>query len=322
MASSSDDGTLVSAAPEREDAALNLRKFDLNLLVIFQAIMTRGSVVGAADQVGLSPSAVSHALSRLRTMFNDELFRRTPRGLEPTDRALELGARVAAGLDHIAEAIERQHRFDPARSDRVFTMRIADYVSGMVLPALTRRLRREAPGVSVDVLPFQSGGDPDRSVVDVQVKFSTGGPCARDTRTRRLLTDEFLVVMRPDHHAAGEALTVELYARLSHVRLSPAAIGTTLIDDALARRGLRRHIVMTVPSWFDLPPIIESTDLIAIVPGRWLRADTRLGRLVVKELPLPEVGFAIDLCWDIRSERDAGLNWFRGLITDVFEAES
>lgn len=300
-------------------ADVNLRNFDLNLLVIFQAVIARGSVVGAAHQVGLSPSAVSHAVARLRVMLNDELFHRTSQGLQPTARALEICGEVSVGLSHIANAIELQHKFEPGTTERVFTLQIADYVSGMLLPRLAKRLRSEAPGVSAEVVPFSvdEGSPPDN--VDVQVRFTLGDLRPTVARNQRLLTDRFIVVMRPDHPAAREEMTVELYATLKHVRLSPTAIGTTIVDDVLARRGLKRRVVMTVPGWFDMPEIVENTDMVAIVPSRWPLADARLAKLHSVPLPLDEVRFAIDLCWDVRRERDPGQKWFRSLIAQIFD---
>jgi DNA-binding transcriptional LysR family regulator len=296
---------------------MNLRKFDLNLLVIFQTIMAEKSVVAAAEQIRLSPSAVSHALARLRVMFNDELFRRTSRGLEPTERALALASEIEVGLAHIGHAIEGQHVFEPARAERLFTMQIADYVSGILLAPLAKRLQAEAPGISVEVLPFPMGADAERMTADVQIRFTPGQNAPAALRVERLITDKFLVVMRRGHPAAGPKLTPESYAALSHVRLSPAAIGTMMVDEALARRGLKRRIVMSVPSWFDLPQIVENSDLVAIVPSRLSLMNKRLAGLYATELPLPEVKFAIDLSWDARRDRDPGQRWFRALLKTV-----
>ena len=297
---------------------MNLRKFDLNLLVIFQAILRTKSVVAAAEQVGLSPSAVSHALARLRVMFNDELVHRTSRGLEPSERALALALEIDAGLARIGDAIQAQHAFDPASAERVFTMQIADYVSGMVLAPLARRLRDEAPRVSVEVLPFATGPEADKAVADVQVSFTPGDGALPTARVERLLTGRFLVIMRSDHPAAAGELTPESYAALDHVRVSPAAIGTMMVDEALARRGLKRRIAMSTLSWFDLPQIVASTDLVAILPDRGAVTAGRLAGLLAKELPLPEVTFAIDLAWDARRDRDPGQQWLRSLIREVF----
>jgi DNA-binding transcriptional LysR family regulator len=298
---------------------MNLRKFDLNLLVIFQAILRTKSVVAAAEQVGLSPSAVSHALARLRTMLNDELVHRTSRGLEPTERALALAMEIEAGLARIGDAIEGQHVFKPATAKRVFTMQIADYVSGMVLARLARRLEVEAPRVSVETLPFATGPDADKVVADVQVRFTPDDKGLATARVERLITGRFIVIMRPGHPAASGELTPESYAALDHVRVSPSAIGTMMIDEALARRGLKRRVVMSALNWFDLPRIVESTDLIAIVPDNSDLTAGRIAGLLTKELPLPEVTFAIDLAWDSRRDRDPGQQWLRSLIREIFQ---
>jgi DNA-binding transcriptional LysR family regulator len=296
---------------------MNLRKFDLNLLVIFQTIIAEKSVVAAAEQIGLSPSAVSHALARLRVMFNDELFRRTSRGLEPTERALALASEIEIGLAHIGHAIEGQHVFDPASAKRLFTMQIADYVSGILLAPLAKRLQTDAPGISVEVLPFSMGTETERLTADVQIRFTPGQKAPAALRVERLITDKFMVVMRPGHPAAGAKLTPESYASLSHVRLSPSAIGTMMVDEALSRRGLKRRIVMSVPSWFDLPQIVENSDLVAIVPSRLSLTNKRLAGLHAAELPLSEVKFAIDLSWDARRDHDPGQRWFRELLKTI-----
>lgn len=296
---------------------MNLRKFDLNLLVIFQAILKTKSVVAAAEQVGLSPSAVSHALARLRTMFNDELVHRTSRGLEPTERAMALAMEIEAGLARIADAIEGQHVFNPTTAERVFTMHIADYVSGMFLARLATRLRAEAPRVSVEVLPFATGPEAEKLAADVQVRFTPDEKALPTARVERLITGRFVVIMRPGHPAASGELTPESYAALDHVRLSPSAIGTRMVDEALARRGLKRRIVMSALNWFDLPQIVESTDLVAILPDNADITAGRIAGLVTKELPLPEVTFTIDLAWDARRDRDPGQQWLRSLIREI-----
>jgi DNA-binding transcriptional LysR family regulator len=297
---------------------MNLRKFDLNLLVIFQAILRTKSVVAAAEQVGLSPSAVSHALARLRAMLNDELVHRTSRGLEPTERALALAMEIEAGLARIGDAIEGQHVFKPATAKRAFTMQIADYVSGMVLARLAKRLEVEAPRVSVEVLPFGTGPDAEKVVADVQVRFTPDENVLPTARVERLITGSFIVIMRPGHPAASGELTPESYAALDHVRLSPSAIGTRMVDEALARRGLRRRVVMSALNWSDLPQIVASTNLVAILPDNRDLTAGRIAGLVVKELPLPEVTFAIDLAWDARRDRDPGQQWLRSLVREIF----
>ena len=114
-------------------------------------------------------------------------------------------------------------------------------------------------------------------------------------------------------------MTAELYASLRHVKLSQSATGTTVIEDALAARGLKRHMAMTVSSWFDIPDIVANSDMIAIAPRRSLQLDPRLKGLNCSPLPLEEVVFSFDLCWDLRTEREPGQQWLRKLIAELFE---
>ena len=298
---------------------VNLRNFDLNLLVIFRAIMNRGSIAGAAEEIGLSPSAVSHALARLRLMLNDELFFRTADGVSPTDRAREINVDIERGLGFISTAISLQHQFVPAEAERVFTMQVADYVAGFLLPRLAERLQVEAPGVSIDILPFSISPESVWDRVDMQVRLTPGRLQPEIVRSQRLLADEIVVLMRRDHPQVDLPMTAELYAQLPHVKLSQSATGTTVIDDALTARGLKRHMAMTVASWFEIPDIVSSSDLIAIAPRRLASLDPRLSKLRAAPLPLEEVVFSFDLCWDLRTEREPGQKWLRKVVSDVFK---
>jgi DNA-binding transcriptional LysR family regulator len=198
-------------------------------------------------------------------------------------------------------------------------MQIADYVSGFILPRLAERLQKEAPGVSVDILPFSISADGVWDRVDVQIRLTPGRLQPEQVRSQRLVADDIVVLMRPDHPDVDKPMTAELYAALPHVKLSQSATGTTVIDDVLAERGLTRHMGMTVSNWFDIPDIVTNSDLIAIAPRRLLQLDPRLEQLKTAPLPLEEVVFSFDLCWDLRTEREPGQRWLRKLICEIFE---
>jgi DNA-binding transcriptional LysR family regulator len=300
---------------------VNLRDFDLNLLVIFTTIMEQRSISKAANELGLSPSAVSHALRRLRTMLNDQLFYRTAKGLEPTERAKDIVVRVEDGLSHLSGAITAQQQFVPAESKRVFSMQLAGYVSGFFLPSFSNRIREEAPGITIDILPFPVSTDTPWDRVDAQIRLTPGRLKPKAVRSRRLMADDIVVLMRPDHPSASEPMTAELYARLPHVKLSQASTGTTVIDDSLAQRGLERHSALIVSSWDPIPDVLMRTDLIAIAPKQLLSLDPRLKHLKSAPLPLEDVVFSFDLCWDQTSEKESGHKWLCETIVDVFNAE-
>lgn len=300
---------------------VNLRDFDLNLLVIYTAIMEHRSISKAANELGLSPSAVSHALGRLRTMLNDQLFYRSAKGLEPTDRAREIIVQVEDGLAYLSSAINAQQEFNPATSKRVFSMQVAGYVSGFFLPSFSKRIREEAPNIAIDILPFSISTESVWDRVDVQIRLTPGRLKPKAVKSKRLMADDIVVIMRPDHPKANEPMTPELYARLPHVKLSQASTGTTVIDDVLAKRGLRRHAAMIVSNWDTIPDLLLKTDLIAIAPSHLLTLDPRLKNLKSTPLPLEEVVFSFDLCWDERSENESGHRWLCDTVADVFNAE-
>lgn len=300
---------------------VNLRDFDLNLLVILKNIMEQRSISKAASELGLSPSAVSHALGRLRGMLNDQLFYRTAKGLEPTDRANEIMVQVEGGLAYLSNAISAQQQFVPADSNRVFSMQVANYISGFFLPNFARRIGTEAPNITIDILPFSISPESVWDRVDVQIRLTPGRLKPKAVRSKRLMADDVVVIMRPDHPSAGEPMTAELYANLPHVKLSQSSTGTTVIDDVLAERGLKRHSALIVASWDIIPDLLLKTDLIAIAPSRLLALDPRLKQLKSAPLPLEEVVFSFDLCWDKSSENESGHKWLCETIVDVFNSE-
>ncbi len=300
---------------------VNLRDFDLNLLVIYTTIMEHRSISRAANELGLSPSAVSHALGRLRTMLNDPLFYRSAKGLEPTNRAKELLLEVETGLSSLSHAIASQQEFVPASSERVFRMQIAGYVAGFFLPSFSERVRREAPNVTIDVLPFSISTESVWDRVDAQIRLTPGRLKPSAVKSRRLMADDIVVLMRPDHPSAEEPMTAELYADLPHVKLSQASTGTTVIDDVLGERGLRRHAALIVSNWDNIPDVLWHTDMIAIAPRHLLSLDHRLRGLKAAPLPLEEVVFSFDLCWDRSSEKESGHRWLCDTIVDVFNRE-
>jgi DNA-binding transcriptional LysR family regulator len=297
---------------------LNLRSFDLNLLVIFQAIATHGSVIGASEQVGLSPSAVSHALARLRAMFNDELFYRSSNGLQPTQRALEICKEIALGLSHISNAIESQNSFEPSEDDRSFTIQVSEYVQEFLVPRLIGFLRRTAPRIAVQITPCAGGAGGIEAAVDVQIRPPSEEIDPATMQTRPLATDRFMVVMNANHHATRASMDAELFASLDHVVVSQTPTCTSAVDEALRRRGLRRRVAMSVPNAQELPDIVAQTDLVAIVPYRRLADDGRFSRLAITPMPLDDVEFALALHWDGRRDREPANRWLRQVIARIF----
>lgn len=298
---------------------MRLRTVDLNLLVTLEALVAERSVSKAALRMGLTQSAVSHALRRLRATFDDELFVRSPDGMEPTLRAIEISDATRTALEQIERTVDKSATFDPATAERSFTLRISEYVSSYLLQRLCPKLREQAPGIRINAAHFT--GDPrEDEVIGDEIHIGPGTSGGRSGRQRLRVVDErFVVLMRKTNPACRKKMTLPFYASLSHVKVA-GTIGTNVIDDALKVRGLHRHIVFNVPSWRDARHIVGKTDLVAAIPARWARDRDSPLSCVAVSFPLDDVTFSIDLEWHSRVALDPGHAWLRGLIARQFEA--
>ena len=292
---------------------MNLRSIDLNLLVIFDALMTEKSIDRAALKVGITASAMSHALRRLRDTFNDELLERTGRGMVPTQRAIEFWTSVRAALQNVQRAIDQQLEFDPRTSERSFTVRVPDYLVQCAVPRLCARVRAEAPNTTlvVDYLPGNMPGSDNPGDIQLRVCADDWGP---EYRQQRLWRSHFVVAMRHGHPAAGKEMSLDLYLSLSHLIVS--SVGARIIDDGLAGEDLSRRVAVTIPSLGGVIAVLEHTDLCAVLPESWLKLYCAPGKLATATLPIAGADYTIDLIWRRQDERDAGHRWLRQLIVD------
>jgi DNA-binding transcriptional LysR family regulator len=298
---------------------MKLRSVDLNLLVIFDALMLEKSITGAAKKVGMSPSAVSHALQRLRRTFNDPVIQRTPHGMIPTQRAKDLISSVSPALQQLQRGISQQLHFNPTSSERSFSIRVSDFLIGCLLPRVCARVRSEAPGVMLVVEHLPGTGGETYAPGDIQLRVGARflGP---EFKRKRIWRDPFVIVMRRDHPASKQKINVGRYAQLPHLDVSSAIIDTRTLDDVLASKGLARRAAVTIPSLAGVIPILLHTDLCAILPEQWIRLYSNPDELVTAPLPLAGVEYAVDMIWHSRDDKEGGHRWLRELITQEFAA--
>jgi DNA-binding transcriptional LysR family regulator len=281
--------------------------------------MTEPTVTRAAQKVGISQSAMSHAIGRLRRVLNDDVVRRTPRGLVPTPRALQFALRTRGLLRDLEHSFDEQLSFDPKTSERSFHIRMSAYSFGCLMPRLATRLREEAPRLTIrfDHLPVPGESDSDPG--DIQIRAcSVPVPGAGHLRMQ-LLADRLMLTMRRDHPAANQALPMDDFLALPHIGGAGAIAGTAMFDQALARKGLKRRIAVTTPSWPEVIPIILGSDLVAVLPQPWVAFYIEPERLALRPLP-PAIAmpFIVEVVWNARDDRDAGHRWLRRLIETEF----
>jgi DNA-binding transcriptional LysR family regulator len=246
---------------------INLKTIDLNLLTVFQAIYSDGQIVRAAATLGLTQPAVSHALARLRLMFDDALFVRSRSGMDPTPRAHELSDQIDRILENVQQIVAADRNFDPSTTRGVVTVGMLDYGMNIFAPDIGKFLSTEAPGVTINCQQINIGSAAemlDRGNLDIAV--APFGALPKRFRRKVLLHEENCVVARRHHPKLKGGLTEELYASLGHVCISPALEIVDRVDEELQSAGIIRKFGMSVPHYSAALRVISKTDYIATVP--------------------------------------------------------
>jgi DNA-binding transcriptional LysR family regulator len=297
----------------------NLAAIDLNLLVVFEALLAERNVSRAGDRIGLAQPSISRSLAQLRALFGDELFVRTPKEMRPTARALELAAPIAEALDKVRSTLQRQEAFDPATSRRKLAIGATFYANFTMLPEFIRILRTEAPNLCVFVrsLGFRDAiGFLDESKIDLAIGVFADMP--KRIATCELTSDHFVCVSRRNHPGLAGGLTLESFVAQAHARWSLAREPTEAIDAALARHHLKRNVAFVLQGFYPLVVAVASSDLLAVVPARVAHALAPREAIDVHELPLDLPPLAIAIAWSKHGEVDAASRWMRERICGMF----
>jgi len=296
----------------------DIRRIDLNLLVALEALLEEKSVTRAADRLALTQPTVSAMLARLRKLFGDPLFVRTQRGILPTPRAAALAPALKQWLAE-ARALVADERFEPATAALTASLCANDYIQSALIVPFIERLRREAPQAQLavrspqfsDVAAMLADGD-----LDLCVTTTPEIPEA-DLRSRVLYEERYVCVVRSRHPLkARKTVTVDQFCRYPHAMVSPTEgrfVGP--VDRALAQVGRRRRVVLAAPGFLILPEILQTDDLIAVVPERILRG--RMSGLRTFAPPVAVPGFNVVLLWHQRLHEDAAHRWLRELLADT-----
>ncbi|XXY53288.1 LysR family transcriptional regulator [Sorangium sp. So ce269] len=297
--------------------AAHLSGIDLNLLVALDALLREAHVTRAAARIGLTQSAMSRSLARLRDVLGDPLLVRTGRGMRLTPRAERLAPALGRVLAEIAAVLDDAPRFDPATAARTFTMTSADFGEALLLPPLVERLTREAPavdvatrGASLDSFGALEAGELDFALLAQE-------PARPAIVWTPLFPERFVCLVREGHPAASRKLTAEQFAAIPQVLVAPGGRPGSIIDDVLAGMGLRRRVAVRVASFIAAPEIVASSDLMVTLPERIAARAQRHLPLRAMELPFKLKGFTLSLAWHERMRQDPGHAWFRALAVSV-----
>lgn len=296
-------------------------RFDLNLLLVFDAVLRERSVTRAAERLSLSQPALSHALNRLRALLDDRLFVRGPAGMEPTPRAMQIAAVVQRTLEELRNAVQPV-AFDPAASQRMFRIAVNNYAAAVVAPGLISACRTAAPGVRLSIRPsgaMDLEGALERGEIDLAVAARSIGSGRISSHT--VFMDDYVAVTRRDHPHVSGALELEAFAKLPRVTVSSSGDDTSFVDTALAEAGLRQDVVADAP-YLSLVVLLAMSDMVALLARRFAEAVAATADLMLTDLLFATPTVPCVISWRRHLEDDPAHIWLRRMVADVSPSEA
>jgi DNA-binding transcriptional LysR family regulator len=307
----------ISIMPVAHDGLAGL---DLNLLRALDALLAERHVTRAAARLGMTQSAASHALARLRDALGDPLLVRGSRGqMVPTARAETVAGPLRDALAGLARAVHGPPAFAPATATRTFHIATTDYVELVLLPALIARITTTAPGVDLWIHdnPESRGADLETSPIDVAI-LPRGRVTTAGVLERNLFEEQFVCVMRAGHPlAARRRLTLARFCAAAHLLVAPRSLPGGIVDDRLAALGRSRRVVIGVPHFLAAAHVLARTDLISTLPRRVVETMAPLIGLVAVPPPLELAGFTLGVLWHERHQHDPGHRWLRDQLVAI-----
>jgi DNA-binding transcriptional LysR family regulator len=290
---------------------MELNNLDLNLLVVFEAIYSTGSISHAGKQLGLSQPAVSNALARLRELTDDALFERARRGVDPTAKAHRLIGPVREALGLIQGQLEGGRPFDLASYKRQFRILMFDPLEPIMLPPVLRQITRQGPGVAIECVRATAdfadglrGGTIDLACYAYPVN-------APDIVVTPIVSADPVVIARRGHPGIGATLDIATYGSLGHVTLVPELRAVANLDQDVAAYGITRRVVYMVNKTWSIAPIVARTDLLGTLP-RWFALEfARNFDIAIYDMPVKVPMHTVYMLWHQKSTSDPGHEWLR-----------
>lgn len=297
-----------------------LRNFDLNLLIAFDLLMQEQNVSRAAERMFISQSAMSHVLQRLRQQLDDPLLVKTPLGMKPTERANALVEPVRAVLRDIERLIRMPEEFDPATSRHSFVIAATDYIEVLLAPRLVRRINSQAPGIDIQFRRTSTGfpaAGLENGEMDVLLGFEVMLKPPKPFHCEKLFDDYMACVVRADHPAVGETLSLEQYLELPHMLISRTGTAGGQVDEWLSERGRERRIALMVSHFLSAPLIVANTDLILALPYLTAEQFVRMAPIKIVPLPIDLPRYDSVMIWHPLREKEPAHRWLREQIREV-----
>lgn len=300
---------------------MDIEGFDLNLLVAFDALMAERHVTRAALRVGISQPAMSAALARLRRATGDQLFVRSSHGLAPTPRASDLALPLRQVLETVRTALHLEPAFDPATSNHVFTLALADHPAYLLLPRLAARLSVVAPGIDLRARSFVDRRDAIKLLDSGDVDLAIGVSPGNETRILHypLFEEPFVGIARAGSPACSAFETVDAFVAATHVLVSPEGDDKGVVDIALAETDRARRIGVSVAHPYIAPIVVAETSYIATVMFGVAANCSVAERISVHPLPVHIAPVTFHLLWNRRTDAHPAHRWLRSILIELAE---
>lgn len=317
-----------------------IRSVDLNLFRVFEAVMRHRSVASAARELNVTPSAVSHALGRLRQLLGDPLFMSTEDGMVPTSRALELAPTVSEGLHRFAAALGSR-AFDPATSGRTFRIAMSDYATTTILPPILERVQELAPYANLRVFPL-SRKDLVEHLENGQLDVAFGWFASLPKRMSRMTVawEGEAIVVGPNHPLAGRSVTKEDLFAYPHIVVELLGSGDKPTEEFFNDQGVERRVwierllmeredpknglvgrvVLSLPHYSAVATLLKSGNMVATLPLRIAEREAAREGLIILRPPYDPKPVAVEAVWLQRPDYDAALLWFVGVVREAVKA--
>lgn len=288
-----------------------MKQSHLGLLLALDALLSERNVTRAAARLNISQPAMSAQLSRLRDLFGDPLLVASGREMVPSARAMSLQEPLHEKLVELAQLIRERQPFEPGGTSRVFRIIAPDYLHMLVTLPLVRKVSQNAPNIQIVMLPFEPASawqTLENLKADLLVMWKELTP--EEARATPLFVEEICLVQRKGHPRGRKKPSVDDLCTLSHVIIAPEAGALWgVIDEELEKRGRKRRIVASLPSFLAVPALIAQSDLVAAIPRRL--AESTAHQLDLFDIPLPLERYEILLSWHPRMHADPGHQWLR-----------
>ncbi|MEM7696505.1 MAG: LysR family transcriptional regulator [Pseudomonadota bacterium] len=299
----------------------NVRGIDLNLLIIFDALLVERSVTGAGERVGLAQSSVSNALTRLRSFFDDELFVRTPNGMVPTPVASEAAVHVKAAILAAEAAFNVGKPFEPELATGTIVLLTNDFIEFTILPWIIQALAKQAPGLKLKTRPLireEFERELDTGSADLAIAAPMNIP--KRFHYIDLFEEPFDGIARRDHPILEGGVTLSDFFSAKHIAMSHSFGGSEAIDSFLMEKQISLDLVVTVSNLASVPPLVSTTDYIAVVPRRLALIADRDLPAARFSLPFPAPSVQARLIWGRGVDRSPMFRWLRNLIVETVTA--